>query len=107
MYYKLDENKKVIPSSIEEWSNFIEGKFPTNYRHVGDEIINGIRISTVFIGLCVDFNNETRLPNVFETMIFDKNDRGIYQRRYTTWEDAELGHQRALQWLKERCKNDE
>lgn len=37
MYYKLDENKNVVKSSLEEWSDFIEGRLPTNYRHVGND----------------------------------------------------------------------
>ena len=103
MFYKLDENKKVVPSSLEDFSTFMEVSLPTNYRHVGDDTIDGKRISTVFIGLCVDINLTSRLPNVFETMVFDENEHGIYQRRYPTWEEAELGHQRALQWVREEC----
>ena len=103
MYYKLDEEKNVIPSSLEEWSNFIEGKFPSNYRHVGDDTINGKRISTVFIGLCCNFNMHSGKPIVFETMVFDKNDHAIFQRRYETWKEAELGHQSAIKWIKKGC----
>lgn len=51
MYYKLDENKKVFPSSMEEWAEFHERRLPTNYWDVGKDTINGKLISTVFIGL--------------------------------------------------------
>ena len=106
MYYKLDENKNVVSSSLEEWANFIEGKFPTNYRHVGYEIINGKRISTVFIGLCHNFNILSNTPIVFETMIFDGDNSLDYQERYSTWKEAEEGHKKAVKWVKYGCLND-
>ncbi len=107
MFYKLDENKNVVPSSMEEWSNFIEGHFPTNYLHVGDDVIDGKRISTVFIGLCHSYNLDSNIPIVFETMVFDKNDHGIHQTRYCTWQEAEEGHQKAIEWVKNGCIDNE
>jgi hypothetical protein len=104
MYFKLDENKKVVKSSLEEWSNFIEGRLPTNHRHVGDDIIDGKRISTVFIGLCYDFGL-SGMPRVFETMVFEGDKSLDYQERYFTWEDAEDGHLRAIEWVKNGCKD--
>lgn len=106
MYYKLDENKNVVPSSLEEWAKFIEGKFPTNYRHVGDEFINGKRISTVFLGLCHNWNPSSSIPIVFETMIFDGDESLNYQERYSTWQQAEEGHQRAVEWVNNGCKDE-
>lgn len=106
MYYKLDENKNVVPCSLEEWANFIEGRLPTNYFHVGNEIINEKRISTIFLGLCHNYDPFSHVPIVFETMVFD-NRRGIYQTRYSTWQEAEEGHKRAIQWVKDGCKEDD
>jgi hypothetical protein len=105
MYYKLDKNKNVVPSSMEEWATFIEGKFPTNYKHVGDDTIEGKRVSTVFSGLCHDFLNEG-IPIVFETMVFTDRE-GIYQERYSTWQQAEEGHKKAIEWVKNGCKEEE
>jgi hypothetical protein len=101
MYYKLDENKSVIPSSLEEWSNLTEGTLPANFKHVGNEIVNGNRISTVFIGMCFDFMNNG-IPLVFETMIFDENGSSCYQDRYSTWKEAEEGHQYAIELVKHK-----
>lgn len=56
MFYKLDENKNVVQSTLEEWKTFSIEKFPTNYVNVGNDKINGKRISTVFIGICYCFN---------------------------------------------------
>ncbi len=103
MYYKLDENKNVVPSSLEEWSNFIEGRLPTNYQHVGDDTVNGKRISTVFIGICHDFDPYNNMPIVFETMIFDSG-HSIYQVRYSTYDEALEGHAKAIKWVKNGCK---
>lgn len=105
MYYKLDENKNVVKSSLEEWSDFIEGRLPTNYRHVGNDTVNGYRVSTVFIGLCYRFNPDNGTPIVFETMVFDRADHGIYQCRYATYQEAEEGHLCAIEWVKNGCKD--
>jgi hypothetical protein len=91
IYYKLDENKNVLPSSLEEYSTFKEGTFPINYYHIANDIINGFRISTIFVGTAFHFENAKK-PLVFETMIFNKNDEGIYQEKYSTYQDAEENH---------------
>lgn len=103
MYYKLDENKNVKPSSLEEWATFIEKRLPTNYWIVGKDDVNGYHISTVFIGLCHNSNPSSKVPIVFETMIFLNGETGFYQERYSTWEEAEEGHRRAVQWVKDGC----
>ena len=106
MFYKLDENKNVVKSSLEEWATFIEGRLPTNYNHVGDDTINGHRVSTVFLGLCHNFSYHNKIPIVFETMVF-KNDRSsIFQEQYATWKQAEKGHKRTIEWVKNGCKDD-
>lgn len=105
MYYKLDENKKVVPSSLKEWANFFENE--KNHSRVGLDNINGKRISTVFIGLCHNYNPRSRIPITFETMVFDNNDRSIYQERYSTWQEAEEGHKKAVEWVKNGCVEDE
>jgi hypothetical protein len=107
IYYKLDENKNVIPSSLEEWSAFIENRFPTNYKHVGNDTINRYRVSTIFIGLCHNFDPCNGVPIVFETMIFEGGRSDIYTERYSTWKEAEEGHQRAVEWVKNGCKDDD
>lgn len=105
MYYKLDENKNVIPSSLEEWSNFIENRLPTNYLHVGDDTVDGKRVSTVFIGICHNFNPDSNVPIVFETMVFEDYGSSIYQERYSTYKEAEDGHKRAIEWVRNGCNN--
>ena len=106
LYYKLDENKNVIPSSLEEWSTFIGDLFPANYRRVGYDTVNGKRISTVFMGLCHNYTSNSNIPLVFETMIFDENKQVIYQERYPTCNEAEEGHKEAVQWVLDGCKDE-
>jgi len=105
-YYKLDENKNVVPSSCKEWADFIEGKPPHNYMYVDRTIIDGHCVSTIFSGIC--FNLFNNIPIVFETMVFDKDDIPLdYEARYSTYKEAEEGHQKAVEWVKNGCKEDE
>jgi hypothetical protein len=56
-----------------------------------------VLVSTVFLGLDHGFLSEGP-PVLFETMIFGGN-HDQYQERYTTWDDAEKGHQEVLDKL--------
>ena len=103
IYYKLDENKNVLPSSLEEWSKFIKGEYPSNHMHVANENINGKCISTIFLGICHNFNPNSNISIVFETMVFDEGNHSIYQNRYSTWKKAEDGHKEAVDWVNRGC----
>ena len=105
-YYKLDEKKNVTPSSLEEWATFTENSQHTNSCCVGDDTINGKRISTRFFGVGYSFDERYNKPVVFETMVFDEDGHGLSQRRYCIWEEAELGHERAMQWVRETFKDE-
>jgi len=82
---------------MREWSQWFE----TADRGVAEDILpGGIRVSTIFLGL--DHNHagwihgkpDTR-PLIFETMIFGGlHDK--YQRRCSTWTEAEFEHKLAL-----------
>ena len=107
-FYKLDENKNVKPCTAAQWAQQLEDMRSNNSKHVADECIGDIRISTVWLGLDHGFNlhnSKNYRPLVFETMVFkDGNGLECYCRRYSTWEEAELGHERAIQWVREGCK---
>lgn len=68
----------------------ITGELPKKHNRLA-----GIRVSTVFLGVDHNFFGDGRRPIVFETMIFGGPHDG-YQERYATWEEAEVGHRRAL-----------
>lgn len=60
---------------------------------MGSELPNDVRVSTIFLGTNHAFFGGT--PILFETMIFG-GEHDEYQERYATWEEAEAGHQRAI-----------
>lgn len=89
-YYKLDEYKNVVTSSIEEWENFIVGEFPCNYMSIGKYSNGDWRISTIFIGICYKFT-ESGIPMPFETVCF-KKEKPISCKKYITFDEAKKGH---------------
>ena len=99
-HYYLNEDKTYRPASLHEWAT----QFQHMDRHVADEIINGNRVSTVWLGL--DHNHFGGRPLLLETMIFDKDGSDIYCERYTTWQEAEEGHKKAIKWVTDGCKDD-
>ena len=103
MYYKLDENKNVVSCSLEEWCDHIERRVLNYSKHVADEEIDGKRVSTIFLGLDHQWQENGPLQ-VFETMVFDGSHHDIYCDRYSTYQEAEEGHKKAVQWVKDGCK---
>lgn len=98
----LDENNNAIPATLMEWDEYLE-KTPANKKRVGRDRVNNLLISTVFLGLDHSFDESL---DIFETMIFEGDKSEKYCKRYSTWKEAEEGHQRAIQWVKDGC-NDE
>lgn len=99
MMYYLNEDKTYRVATTIEWGM----QFEKMDRHVGDDIVNGCHVSTVWLGL--DHNYFGGRPLVFETMVFDKEGGGrdIYMDRYTTWDEAVEGHKKAIEWVKDGC----
>jgi hypothetical protein len=64
------------------------------------EINDKCYVSTVFIGL--DHNWDGGDPLLFETMIFG-GPLDQYQERYSTWEQAERGHEEAVTEARKVC----
>ncbi len=109
-YYYLNEDHTYTPCDLMTWANQIEALSKQHKKHVAHNIVADKQVSTVWLG--VDHNHfsdiDNSLPLLFETMVFEGNNvNNIYMDRYTTWEEAEIGHLRAIQWVKEGCKNDE
>lgn len=84
------------PIEVEDltfWANNFEAN-----KRVALDLVESIQVSTVFLGLDHAFGYGP--PLLFETMIFGgKHDE--YQERYSTWDEAEAGHKRALALAKE------
>ncbi len=71
-------------------------------RHVGVTMVEGIRVSTVFMGL--DHGWGEGPPILFETMIFGGEHNDDYQTRCCTWEEAEKMHTVAVSAAKKGRK---
>ena len=69
--------------SINELTPLLED---LSYKVVNQEIVNGLYVSTVWLG--VIHNNNS----LFETIVFDNNTKQLYIERYPTEELAVLGH---------------
>ncbi len=104
LHYILDENKNATPANFMDWANFFE---KTENRIVNQEEIKEHQVSTVFLGLDHNWNPKSNVPLIFETMVFEPNSYSeIYCTRYSTWNEAEEGHKKAVQWVKEGCKHE-
>lgn len=94
MTYRADkfilEGHDAVPTNdVRVWARMYESAD----RVVAQDQIGDIKISTVFLGL--DHNFGDGAPLLFETMIFG----GVhdqYQDRYSTWQEAEAGHKKAV-----------
>jgi hypothetical protein len=91
--YILDGHKPV-PAATLVWAKWFEGRS----RHVAQEMIGDVRISTVFLGLDHSFGNGP--PLLFETMVFG-GPLDQESDRYETWDEAEAGHRAMV----ERVRN--
>jgi hypothetical protein len=91
MWYILDEENRPVKSSIIEAGEWLDKNLKrkaVKQEHVGD-----VYVSTVFLGLDHSFNSDK--PVLWETMIFG-GDHDQFQGRYSSYEDAVIGHQKAL-----------
>lgn len=94
------KDKKVVPvDDVLEWGKWFESAD----RAVKQETVNGLWVSTVFLGLDHGFGSNE--PLVFETMVFSKDGKDLddsYQMRCSTWEQAEKMHTKAVRWAKKQ-----
>lgn len=84
-FYILD-GKTPVPVGLEDWGRWME----TAEHHVADLRDGDIRVSTVFLGLDLNFFGSGP-PILFETMVFGGPLDGE-QDRCSTWDQAEAMH---------------
>ncbi len=90
MKYILDGHKPVPCNDVLKWAAWFEKAD----RIVKKTKIDDVRISTIFLG--IDHRFGKGAPLLFETMIFGRIfDQKMW--RYSTWEEAEKGHQKAVE----------
>ncbi len=80
------------PISIEEMEQYKDRK-----RVAWTKIGDGVNVSTVW--LAINHNPLGYPPLIFETMVFG-GPHDQYQQRYSTWQEAEKGHQQIVEWLR-------
>jgi hypothetical protein len=95
MNYILKGKETVPVEDIIQWAM----EFEKQNRQVKLDSVGKVQISTVFLGLDHQLD-PNGLPLLFETMIFG-GAHDQFQNRYTTWEEAERGHDQALAMVKE------
>lgn len=89
MYYALKDKKPVKVDSV------LECGIGGDDNHIASDIIqfkgNPVHVSTIFLALDHNFHTSGN-PILFETMIFGLLGESEFQRRYTSYEEAECGH---------------
>lgn len=93
-----DRQGNALPSQTKEDYQRIEALLTDrSYKRVAqDTLPNGLRVSTVWLGVNYAFNDGP--PLIFETMVFLSKDDLSEQdmERYSTEEEALAGHQRMV-----------
>ena len=99
-YYILD-GKTPVRCDIRELRQWFE----TNDRVIAKTEKGDVYISTVFLG--IDHTLDGGPPLLFETMIFDQSDEGKRWNqekmwRYSTWDEAVIGHKKACKLVEDK-----
>lgn len=109
-WYVLDaKHQPVAVDDLIAWAQFFENN---EARRVAETRLNGLRVSTVFLGLDHSWSGK---PLFFETMIFRdgqnpppainferiKDWAHDYQMRYATWDEAVAGHEQIITVIRE------
>src|SRR5712671_1952524 len=91
-HYILDGHTPVACDLL-TWAS----KFESENRHVGITVKDGVKVSTVFLGLNHQYDPDGP-PLLFETMIFG-GAHDEYCERCSTWEQAEKMHADACRFV--------
>ena len=94
-HYILDENKNPVPCDLITWAETFENP---NNRLVRAETINGLRISTMFLGMDHSFDEDE--VHLFETMVFDEKGESVEMDRCDTWDNAIKMHETMVERVK-------
>lgn len=98
MKYYIEMHGTVVPiDDVIEWAQWFE----TAHRIVAQFQEGDTKVSTVFLG--IDHNFGDGPPLIYETMVFGGPHDGEMDR-YATRAEAEKGHQRMVEFVKESRK---
>lgn len=94
-YWILDDDRRPVKvADVLTWARWFE---ITANRNVGDDEINGVHVSTKFLGIDHQFGDGP--PLLFETMIFGGEHDG-FQKRCGSWIAAETIHAEACELVR-------
>ena len=97
--YILVDRRPVPEPILLKWARWLETAdrvvAQDTVREACGDGVAGVEVSTVFLGLDQIFRNEGA-PVLFETKVFGGIMDGE-RERYSTWAEAEAGHQRMLE----------
>ncbi len=100
-YILIGKEVKKVDSFADWATKFEKSNCLVNVTH-----IDNTQVSTVFLGIDHSFMNEGK-PLLFETMLFsDNKDLDGRQWRYTTWDEAVEGHNKAVKEVEEYFNNE-
>lgn len=105
-YAILNEDKNVVVVDYAQWADWIRSDEDFANRTLKKTMIEGIRVSTMFIG--VSFDHFKRVPDRlwFETIVFNWSGEQ-YQERYSTKEEALIGHETACTFVRQNLTIDD
>jgi hypothetical protein len=92
--YVLKGHEAVPTEDYQSWSQMFSDR---EARRVGADKVGDADVSTVFLGMDHAWGDGP--PLLFETMIFG-GEASELQWRWTTWEEAEVGHKRIVETLR-------
>ncbi len=96
-FYILKDKTPVQVAGVNEWmGNSNED------RNVRKDTFDDVLVSTVFLGIDHNFENEGP-PLLFETMIFG-GEHDQYQTRCSTWDEALIQHEEACKLVRNKLK---
>lgn len=103
--YILHGTTPVPEADLLAWGRWFE----TANRQVAETWVTpAIRVSTVFLGLNHQWGSGA--PLLFETMVFglgEDHPLADYQERYSTWHEAEQGHEAVVALVRQALASEE
>ena len=84
-----DFTKPVRVHSVIAWARWMEVRCMS--RRVAQDAVGDVRISTVFLGVDHNHDEDDGAPILWETMVF-RNGESDEMHRYSTYDAAKQGH---------------
>jgi hypothetical protein len=116
LFYILVGREVKCATDVLEWEDWTK----RHRRHIAETFIRGYRVSTIFLGIDHNFSG-VGPPLLFESMVFGPKMEpcnmpgGVtwlfheslnYQPRYSTYNEAELGHEELCQEIRRLIADD-